>query len=130
MSPYANRRYGLEPAEGAGCQSTIESLSLKAAEQRASLLLGRNAILALRDAVLAHWHQLLHRPIHRRALPQDQNLSVGEILEEAPEHQHEAQCRAFVPLYDHEPLEALKAAYERLPFGGRQVRKRLQAGSP
>lgn len=55
---------------------------------------------------------------------------VGEILQEAPEHQHEAQCRALVPLGGHEPLEAFKAAYERLPFGWWQVCERFQAGSP
>jgi catechol 2,3-dioxygenase-like lactoylglutathione lyase family enzyme len=54
----------------------------------------------------------------------------GSGMEEAPKHRHEAQCRAFVPLYDQEPLEALKAAYERLPFERRQVRKWSQAIRP
>ncbi|MCJ2108254.1 hypothetical protein MKK70_23380 [Methylobacterium sp. E-041] len=35
-----------------------------------------------------------------------------------------------MPVGCHQPLEAFEATYECLPFGGRQIGKRLQTGSP
>ena len=102
--------------QGAGCWSAIESLGLKAAAQRASLLLGRNAVLRPLEALRAHRHQLLHRLVHRRAFPQDQNLAVGQVLEDAPEHQHEVQGRPLLPIGERLSREALEAAGARLLY--------------
>ena len=90
----------------------------------------RRSVRWLRKAMLAHRYEFLHRSIHDRDLPKDQDIGIGKVLEEAPQHQHEIEGRVVPSASCDLPFDALEATQEGPSLHRRKVREWLEAGGP